>query len=601
MNFTSPCPTTPIFATLINTLLTSQCLLSPVDLFPSDYGPKLQDGDQFDFIVVGGGTAGSVVASRLSENRNWKVLLLEAGGYPSAESEIPMMCVAAVKGAEDWGYDSEPSPGVENRTMCCPRGKALGGSGAINGMIYLHGNREDFDSWEEEGWDYDSVVEYYRRFEDLRGVEDERFGKGGELKVIWEKSLQPLRQVLIDSFEELGFGKFTEENGIGHTYAYNNIWEGRRFSTAKAFLSTAEPRKNLHLALHSHVEKLLVDESLKVTGVKVRINGKLLKITSKGEVVLSAGAVNSPQILMNSGIGPREHLERVGIRAVKNLKVGRNLQDHLAFTGLAYNVAESALLPKNRGDVIDELYQYFMHRSGPLSKSPAESLILFANTKRQPNRPSLEVYHIIIYKDDIYGALPFLKIAWNLPEGAVQQLKASSQKSHVILLVPALTYPASTGKVLLDGSDPFGPPKIFTNHLGDEDDVQTLLDGIRLCQNLTRTAAFSAQAPEPLFVSLPQCERFEPDGDEYWKCLVRNFATTTHHLVGTCKMGSERDPDAVVDSRLRVHGTQGLRVVDASVMPRIISCNVNAAVTMIGEKGAAMIREDWERETHEEL
>uniref|UniRef100_A0A1Y1L2I8 Glucose-methanol-choline oxidoreductase N-terminal domain-containing protein n=1 Tax=Photinus pyralis TaxID=7054 RepID=A0A1Y1L2I8_PHOPY len=615
MNLENPCASTPLtgapghmFAALINTLMASQCLLSTSGLYPTDHGPQLKDGDEFDFIVVGAGSAGSVVASRLSENANWKVLLIEAGGYPSSASEVPLTGFHSLRGVEDWNYEVERSStacaGLHEQKCTWPRGKGLGGSGILNAMLYLRGHRRDFDSWAEEGnigWDYDSVLRYYKKFEDLQGSEDERMGKGGELKLTRYTSYQPIRSTLMDAYKELGYGEYTEEKPIGFFDAYTNIWEGARFSAAKAFLPQTKNRQNFHLALNAQVSRVLVDENRHVTGVEVRINNNILKLKSRKEVVLSGGSVNSPQILMNSGIGPAGHLNAIGIPLVHNLKVGQNLQDHLIFHGILAQVADDVDPPPAQ-DMIDIIYLYFKSKTGPLAQSGVENLQFFFNTKNSSEYPNVQLYYSVIDKERSANSRALLRKLMNLPDELLQTVGECSQNSNCLMMSISLSHPKSVGQILLRSSDPFDPPKIIANYLGDDkgEDYQVMLEAIRFYQSLLKTEAFARYKPKPAHGDILNCRQYRPDSDEYWRCALRNIGTTVYHPVGTCKMGPETDRDAVVDPRLRVHGMRGVRVIDASIMPKIVSCNTNAPAIMIGEKGADMIREDWQNR-HTEL
>ncbi|KAK5638306.1 hypothetical protein RI129_012601 [Pyrocoelia pectoralis] len=615
MNVVNPCPATltgassHMFMTLINTLLTSQCLLSPKDLYPTDYGPSLKSGDEFDFIVIGAGSAGSIVADRLSENPNWKVLLLEAGGYPSSSTEIPGIALSLLQTDEDWGYDFELSKtsclGMKNPKCPCPRGKVLGGTSSINGMLYARGHRKDFDQFAEDGnigWDYDTILKHFEKIEDLQDVKDEGYGKGGDLKLSYYENPQPIHKSLISGYKELGYGTYSYEKPIGHLTIPTTVHGGLRYSAAKAFLAKGKTRQNLHVALHAQVSRLLIAPDLSVTGVEVRVNGQLLHVNARKEVVLSAGAVNSPQILMNSGIGPQDHLNEIGIPVVKNLKVGQNLQDHLLFLGLLLAVNDDAFVQKTSTDVVDDLYQFFRHRSGPLGRAGMVNSIFFFNTKNNSGYPNMHLYSGHIHKNDPHGGLKVFHKSLNFPDEVVQVQSESNKDFHSIILLPGLSHPKSRGQILLRSKDPFDTPRIVSNLLSDEngEDLQILLESIRFVQNLIRTDALSSYKAKIVYPNLVNCRGFEVDSDDYWRCSLRNMVTTSFHLVGTCKMGPKIDPDAVVDSRLRVHGIKGIRVIDASIMPKMISCVPNAAVIMIGEKGAGMIKEDW-REGHNEL
>ncbi|KAK5638316.1 hypothetical protein RI129_012611 [Pyrocoelia pectoralis] len=609
MEFTSTCSGTlsgaplNMFTTLINTLLTTQCLLSTETLYPTDFGSQLKDGDQFDFIVVGSdgdqfdfivvgsGSAGSVVAGRLSENPNWNVLLLEAGGYPSTGSEIPGAFFSDI--ADDWGYEYEVTEtsclGFQNQKCVCPRGKVLGGTSTINGMWYLRGNRKDFDSWAEvgnTGWDYDSVLKHYKDVESV----DER----GGVRLSQTDSSHPFRKVILEAYKEMGYRESDAETPIGYSYKYRNIMDGTRFSTAKAFLTKEKNRKNLRVVLNAQVSKLLLQD-LSVTGVEVRVKGQILKIKSTKEVILSCGTINSPQILMNSGIGPEDHLNEVGIPLVKNLKVGKNLQDHVFFIGLHFDISEEALISKTRDDLVDDIYEYFMHKTGRLARSLFDNLVLFPDMTRNEKFPNVMISFQHIYRDDVEEVLKTLQTAIKFSDEVIKSQNENNRKSHSLLYVPSIAYPKSTGEILLRSSNPFDKPKIFLNNLSDEngEDIRLLIEGIRFCQNITKTKAFEVYKPKLVHIDIPNCRQFEPDSDDYWTCILRNMAGSSYHIVGTCKMGPETDTDAVVDPRLRVHGVKGIRVIDASIMPRITSCNINAPTIMIGEKGAGMIKEDW--------
>ncbi|KAF5286210.1 hypothetical protein FQA39_LY16380 [Lamprigera yunnana] len=590
------------YVSFVNTLMTAQCALYNPDIYPSNYGPYLKDGDEFDFIIVGGGSAGSIVASRLSENPKWKVLLLEAGDYPSATTEIPNIFFGIAESREDWSYLTESMNtaclGLKDQLCGMPRGRVLGGSSALNGMIYIRGNRKDYDNWANkgnDGWDWNSVLKHFKKYEDLQEVEDERMGKGGELKITRPWNDLPIREILIKAYNELGYSSYREESPQGYLDAYTTIYNGTRQSAAKAFITKIRGRKNAFLALNAQVSKILLHSNLRVEGVQVRINNQLIKLKASNEVIISAGSINSPQILMNSGIGPKEHLEEIGIPVLKDLRVGENLQDHVFFSGLMMNVGPEVLTQKTAHTVMDEWYRYLMYRTGPLSKTGIENFLFFVNSRNNSIYPTLEMYYIPIYQNDPYGTLAVLQNGFRLPPEVVKIQRENNKKSHNILLIPGLTYPASVGKILLRSSDPFYPPKIITNYFSDEndEDINTILEGIRFYQNLLKTKAFAPYKPELVDLDLVNCRSFEHDSDDFWKCAIRNMATTIYHLAGTCKMGPENDTAAVVDSRLRVHGVKGLRVVDASIMPDMISCNINAAVIMTGQKASEMIKEDW--------
>ncbi|KAK5638077.1 hypothetical protein RI129_012372 [Pyrocoelia pectoralis] len=586
--------TASLFLTLTSALLTSQCEFSSNDQYLPEYN-ELRDGEEFDFIIVGAGTAGSVVANRLSENPNWRILVLEAGTYPSADSEVPSLTFHLQNTDEDWQYQAEPSEQLrfKNKTRC-PCGKGLGGSSLLSYMMYFSGTRHDFDTWSydgNEGWNYSSVSHHFKKFENIEGNGD---GQKGELRLSQLVRSEPIIPHLINAYGELGYNnEYNAEKPLGIANSYFTIANGRRYNTAKAFLGqTVRNRPNLHLVLNAHVTKVLIDSQLHVEGVEVRLKGKFRKIFAKNEVILSAGAVNSPQILMNSGIGPKSHLNSLGIKVIKDLRVGENLQDHIVYTGLFYKLDQSALNPIV-GTKIDDIYQYLSHGTGKLA-SLGINLSAFVNSTKNADSPSLQILHRLVNANSFNRTDAEIAIdALQLPDNITDTIRDTNRNSHTGQFLIGLSYPKSRGKVTLRSSDPFDKPLVYPNYLGNNDDVATFIEGIRFVQRLVKTKHLERYHLEPLTYSLGDCHEFTFDTDEYWDCSVRNLVRTLYHLVGTCKMGPNHDPDAVVNSRLKVHGLQGLRVIDASIMPSIVGPNPLGAIILIGEKGSQMIKSDW--------
>ncbi|KAF5286491.1 hypothetical protein FQR65_LT12574 [Abscondita terminalis] len=536
------------FATFVNTLMAAQCALSSNEIYPDNYAPHLKNEDKFDFIVVGAGTAGSILANRLSENPKWK--------------------------------------------FSFPRGKVLGGTSSINGMGYIRGNRKNYDSWGIESWDYDSVLPHFKKFEALYGLEDERMGKNGEVKITKYQNSNPIRDALVEAYNELGYVEYSDERPLGYVDEYNNIYNGTRYGAAKAFLQPLKDRKNAYLVVNAQVSRVLLGSDLSAIGVEVRIDDKILTVKATKEIILSAGAINSPQILMNSGIGPKEHLEELNIPVVKDLPVGENLQDYVFFMGLMVNVGEKTLPKKTSSDLLDEWHEYLMYKTGTLSMTGIDNFLAYVNTKNDSLYPNLEIYYVPIHKNDPYSAFKTVQNVFNLPPEVAEVQNENIKKSNTIILIPSISYTKSIGKVLLANKDPFSKPKIFSNYFTDED-LQVLLDGVRFLQKLTLTKAFAVHKPEFVNLNIEKCKGIEYNTDDYWRCAIKNITNTVYHLAGTCKMGRENDLKAVVDPRLRVKGIKNLRVVDASIMPRMITCNIHAPVMMIGQKASDMIKEDW--------
>ncbi|KAF2888238.1 hypothetical protein ILUMI_17935 [Ignelater luminosus] len=469
--------------------------------------------------------------------------------------------------------------GLKGGTCDCPRGKALGGSSVINVMLYVRGNPSDYYGWAEDGnteWNYSSVVTYFRKFEGCQDPDCPFYGKDGELKLTRYKFQQPIRDILANAYSDLGYYKeYTEENPLGFWDTFMTINEGTRFG------------------------KLIIDTSEKVVrGVEVKINGKILKFRAKKEVILSAGAISSPQILMNSGIGPKKHLEDIGIRVVKDLNVGNNFQDHVIFP-LFLSIDNSVVNPKSTLDEINQYYNFFMHRYGPLTEIGITNFLGFLNIKNDSIYPDLQFYHVIFEQNDSY-LLPTIASAFDMPDELIATFQESNRNSCNLFIAPQILKPKSRGKIRLRSADPFDSPKIFPNYFSDKDneDLDLLLEGIKLVKQLIQTKTLRKYNAKLVEYTLPNCKEFVFDTTEFWRCAIRNIGNHIYHQAGTCKMGPKGDPTAVVSPRLRVHEIQHLRVIDASIMPRIISGNLNAPVIMIGEKGAEFIKQAWLPSTH---
>mgnify|MGYP006277181181 CR=1 FL=1 len=540
--------------------------------------------ESFDYVIVGAGTAGCLLANRLSADPSVRVLLLEAGGRDDyLWIHIPvgyLYCIGNPR--TDWMFNTEAEAGLAGRAIRYPRGRVLGGCSSINGMIYMRGQRGDYDDWAalgNPGWSWDEVLPWFLRHEDYyrldQGSADALHGHGGE----WRVEAQRLRWAILDSFREAAAqagipptDDFNRGDNLGCGYFEVNQRRGVRWNASKAFLRPVEQRPNLRVVCDARVDRLLRSEdgSGRVEGVECRIGkgfGESKRFLSSAEVVLAAGAVGSVQVLQRSGIGPASVLERAGVTVMNPLAgVGENLQDHLQLR-MIYRVSGVPTLNEQANSVFGRVrmgLQYLFTRSGPMSMSPSQ-LGAFARSDARHARANVE-YHVQPLSLDRFGE----------PLHAFPAFTASVCNLR----------PSSRGSVGIVSSDPDAAPRIAPNYLSTDEDRQVAIESIRLTRRIVGTPALAAYAPAE-FLPGEACQ-----SDQELAEAATRIGTTIFHPVGTCRMGPASDPLSVVDHRLRVHGVPGLRIADASVMPTITSGNTNAPTMMIAEKAAAMIRED---------
>ncbi|XP_069986833.1 glucose dehydrogenase [FAD, quinone] [Penaeus vannamei] len=560
----------------------------------------------YDFIIVGSGSAGATLAARLSEVTGWRILLLEAGGEPPPESHVPALYPALLQGEADWNFvttrQRHSLRGFTDRRTPYGRGKVVGGSSTINFMMYLRGNRRDFDNWEamgNPGWSYRDVLPYFIKSEDYRGTRHGAtaayHGFGGPLTVEDKHWYTPLLNGFLKAGQQLGYNVI-DANGpemIGFSVPDMTTRDGWRWSTAEAFLKPAADRENLHVVLNAMVTQLLFDSRKRAIGVRFEHEGRYKTALAKREVIVCGGTISSPQILMLSGIGPARHLQEHNIPVVADLPgVGQNFQDHASLYGLTWTTTKGTSLSLLTLANPFSLKEYIFRRRGPLSAPYAiEAHAWIPAEEGDPLWPEVQFLFIAgtstldkgIAIPDLIGYDRKLYYKYFTPIMGQEGFSIS----------PMLTRAKSRGSITLQSNNPKDPPVIDPNYLSHPDDVKNIIRGIKFAHEVAKTPAMQEYGTRFHDKPLPGCEHEVFATDAYWECFARAFTGQTYHPAGTCKMGPVSDPYSVVDHRLRVRGVSGLRVVDASIMPLIVSTNTNAASIMIGERGADFIKQEW--------
>jgi choline dehydrogenase len=520
----------------------------------------------WDYVLVGAGSAGCVLAARLTEDPSIRVLLLEAGDRDTArEIEVPAAFSKLFRGRHDWSYTTQPEPGCDGRALYWPRGKVLGGSSSINAMIYIRGARADYDGWRDagcEGWGFDDVLPYFIRSEDNSRGADDFHGVGGPLPVADLRSPSPLVADYLDACEQTGLARNPDFNaarqeGVGQYQVTQR--KGRRASTAEAFLRPAMKRPNLEVRTYAHATRVVFDGG-RAVGVEADLGGRREVFRAAREVVLCGGAVNTPQLLLLSGIGPAAELRALGIDVVVDApNVGRNLQDHVAVGTVFHANAPISYFDADKRPAV--IARWLLGRRGPFSSNIAEAGG-FVRTRADLPGPDLQL---------LFAPAMFVEHG------------AGEVPGHGYSLGPYLLTPQSRGTISLRSADPLAAPAIRPNYLSEQVDVDVLVQGLQL------TLDTASRRP----LRRHSGGRFLPevgaDDDRALRAYVRARAETIYHPTSTAAMGAS--DDAVCDPQLRVRGVDGLRVVDASVLPTVPRGNTNAPVIMVSEKAADLLRE----------
>ena len=540
----------------------------------------MESAGEYDYIIVGGGTAGCVLANRLTRDKDANVLLVEAGGKDDyVWIHIPVGYLHCIGNPRtDWLYSTQADAGLGGRSLMYPRGKVLGGSSSINGMIYMRGQAGDYDHWadltDDASWRWDKVLPLFKQSEDYHGGASENHGAGGEWRVEKQRLSWDILNAFRDAAQQVGIPKTSDFNGgdnSGSAYFDVNQRRGIRWNTSKAFLKPASRRPNLTIMTGCHVERLLLETTEtgpRCTGIVFTGGGTQWQATARRETLLTAGAIGSPQLLQLSGIGPAALLQQHGIVPVLDAPgVGGNLQDHLQLR-MVFKVQGVKTLNVMASNIVGKMQiglQYALFQSGPMSMAPSQ-LGAFAKSDAQQATPNLQ-YHVQPLSLDKFGE----------PLHAFPAFTASVCNLR----------PTSRGHVHIASADSYAAPKIVPNYLSTEADRKVAADALRLTRAIAAAPALKKFAPQEYKPGV----QFQ--SEEELAQAASQIGTTIFHPVGTCRMGVAGDASSVVDSQLRVLGVAGLRVVDASIMPYITSGNTNSPTVMIAEKAAQMIHAAW--------
>ncbi|XP_075156114.1 glucose dehydrogenase [FAD, quinone]-like [Haematobia irritans] len=559
---------------------------------------------EYDFIIVGAGTAGCALAARLSENPNWKILLLEAGGPELLPMDIPMAAYLLQLNRDiNWAYRTQPSvrfcQGLKDKRCNFPRGKIMGGSSVLNFMMYTRGNRRDYDSWAalgNQGWSYKDVLPYFKKIEGslIPDADIDYVGRKGPVKISYHQRRSLIAEAFVKAGQEQGQPK-CDYNGKDQgciSFLQATTDQTYRWSSNRAYLYPLKgKRANLHIRKYALVTKILIDSKTKTAyGVRFESDNKTYEVQASMEVISSAGAINTPQLLMLSGVGPSKHLREIGIKPLVDLAVGYNLQDHVAAPLTFYTNASSL----NRAAVlnVEEFLKLFSNES-ILSCPGGVEAIGFYGLENKTSADIWPEFELFLASG---GIDPINAPGFGITKTIYTALYGDIAKkdSNVFLIFAMILRPHSKGRIMLKNTNPQEYPLIYPNYFNNSRDLDVVLRAMEKALDLSQQPAMRKINARILERQIPQCRKYgNVTSRPYLECYARHLTLTIYHQVGTAKMGPSTDREAVVDARLRVYGIRNLRVVDASIMPNVIAGHPNGPVFMIAEKAADMIKEDY--------
>ncbi|XP_053212830.1 glucose dehydrogenase [FAD, quinone]-like [Panonychus citri] len=550
---------------------------------------------EYDYIIVGGGTAGSVLARRLSDNPEHRVLLIEAGGMENIMHEIPLAWWTLKKSEYDWNYRTEAQEvacfGYDDKRLVWPQGKVLGGSSSMSNMIYVRGNCLDFDGWLKDGalgWSWDEVYPYFLKSEDNLDIEIAFNGyhrQGGLMGISKSPFTSDLGRTWLQAGLSLGY-RSTDCNSqkqSGFSIPQGFVKKGGRSSAYKSFIEPIKDRNNLHIMLHSRVTRVLFGDNKRAVGVQFDRDSLSFVVYAKSEIILTAGTISTPHLLMVSGVGPADHLEALKIPVVADLPVGENLHDHPVTGGITFSVAKVKTLK------IDEIFspqnflRYLVSGSGPLTSFGGIEGVAFMSSKYSNSSLDWPDIELLLVNGDLQDGSRGMTIK-------LKDLYNTTKSMDTFTILPVILRPKSRGWIRLKTANPVDYPLIDPLYLTHPDDIMVMVEAIKSALAVGTSKPYKEIDSSLVPLMIPSCDHYDWLSDQYLACWARVMTGTMGDAVGTCKMGPPWDKSSVVDPELRLlGGISGLRVADASIMPKIISGNINAAVIMIAEKAADMI------------